>query len=622
VSVAESGRSGSAEHRGRALRAALALAALLALACAGPGRAAAAERPPFWSGAIPIDPGTGSTGEFTGLSCTSASVCVALDAAGNLLTTTNPSGVGGEWTRTHLEGAEQPENFTRGEASCASSTLCVFVGGPVGGVFASTDPLGGPSAWTQETIDVGALTDIACVAPSLCVAADGHGDVLTSTNPVSGAGAWTLHDVDGSEAIYSVSCASPSLCVAVDALGRVLSSTNPTSDEWQPASLPWPKPPVPPEVQGLHVSCVQGGLCVVAGQSAIFASADPAGGASAWTADDSADGSGGVSCDAAFVCVAFPGNTNGQMITTDDPTGGSGSWSADGAGFRPMSEVSCISSSNCVAVDPFGNEFVSTQAHLLSVSLLGSATGSVGSTPIACPFLTCLHEVPGLIEPAPIEGIACGNTLGPTHLVGGTCGVDYPWSDTTSLTATPATGAVFAGWSGACAGASGCSLSMSEDRAVRATFAPAGPPPPNGSAGTIPRISSLHESNRAFAVARQPTQLRAATARRRPRGTLFSFALDRPATVDIEIGAVASGARVGHRCESARKLQHRARRCTLYVKVATLVREGHAGLNHVAFSGRISAKAMGPGGYRAAFTARDAAGVSAAQYLSFTVLGG
>jgi hypothetical protein len=607
--------------RGRKLRTTRTLLAAFALVCAAPGVAAASERVPFWSGPIPIDSGPPTIGVFTGLSCTAASFCVAADNAGNVLTTANPTGLGGEWSRVHLEDPEKPEGFVHGPVSCASPRLCVTIGGSVGGVFVSTDPLGGSATWKVEDIDPdGALRAIACVAPSLCVAAGEHGEVLTSTDPAAGAGAWTLsHVVGGGEIIGRVSCASSSLCVAVGSLGQVFTSTDPTSGEWQRTSLPWPEPPAPPPaVNGFSLSCVQGPLCVVGGRSAIFAATNPAGGAAAWTADDGVDASGDVSCDPAPRCVAFPGDWNGPLITTNDPTAGAGSWHPDGVGYRWMAAVSCISSSTCIALDPLGDEFVSTPSHLLSVSLLGTATGRVESTPISCPFLTCSQEVPGIIEPASAVAIACANDLpGAGHSEVGTCGLDYPWSDHSTLTARPAAGAAFAGWSGACTGTSPCTVSMSEDHAVSATFTTAAKP----SADTVPRISHLRESHRAFIVAGGRTPLRGTTARRPPQGTLFSFAMDRAATVGVEISSITRGARIGRRCTAVQHAPQRARGCVRYTRAATLVRDGRAGLNRVPFSGRIGAKRLAPGAYRATFTATDAAGRSSAHYLSFTVLG-
>jgi hypothetical protein len=67
---------------------------------------------------------------------------------------------------------------------------------------------------------------------------------------------------------------------------------------------------------------------------------------------------------------------------------------------------------------------------------------------------------------------------------GSTCSAAYTNGDSVTLTATPAAGAVFTGWSGACAGkAASCTLAVADHMAVSAAFAtaptvtPTVPPP-------------------------------------------------------------------------------------------------------------------------------------------------
>ena len=77
-------------------------------------------------------------------------------------------------------------------------------------------------------------------------------------------------------------------------------------------------------------------------------------------------------------------------------------------------------------------------AHTLSVSTAGSGSGSVTGGAINCP---------------------------------GTCSHAYPEGTVVALTATPAAGSTFAGWSGGgCTGTAACSVTMSSDQAVSATF--------------------------------------------------------------------------------------------------------------------------------------------------------
>jgi hypothetical protein len=69
-------------------------------------------------------------------------------------------------------------------------------------------------------------------------------------------------------------------------------------------------------------------------------------------------------------------------------------------------------------------------------------------------------------------GIACGTS----------CSADYPYITSVTLAASPAPGAAFAGWGGACAGsAPTCSVSVDQAKGVTAAFVPA-PAPTTGPA--------------------------------------------------------------------------------------------------------------------------------------------
>jgi hypothetical protein len=75
----------------------------------------------------------------------------------------------------------------------------------------------------------------------------------------------------------------------------------------------------------------------------------------------------------------------------------------------------------------------------LTVTRSGTGSGTVTSSP---------------------AGIDCGSS----------CSESYPGGVTVTLTASPAAGSVFAGWSGACAGTGACAGPMTSDRSVGATF--------------------------------------------------------------------------------------------------------------------------------------------------------
>jgi plastocyanin len=79
----------------------------------------------------------------------------------------------------------------------------------------------------------------------------------------------------------------------------------------------------------------------------------------------------------------------------------------------------------------------------LTISRSGTGSGTVTSTP---------------------AGISCGST----------CNASYTDGTSVTLTANPATGSTFSGWSGACSGTGSCTVTMSADQIVIADFAGSG----------------------------------------------------------------------------------------------------------------------------------------------------
>ncbi|GAA1934834.1 hypothetical protein GCM10009815_31860 [Nocardioides marmoribigeumensis] len=110
-----------------------------------------------------------------------------------------------------------------------------------------------------------------------------------------------------------------------------------------------------------------------------------------------------------------------------------------GADFTGWSGGGCSGTSTCVVTLTSATSVTATftARHLLTVQTTGS--GSVTSSP---------------------AGISCGAT----------CTASFAGGSTVTLTPTAAAGWVFSGWTGACTGAGSCSVTMSTDRTVGATF--------------------------------------------------------------------------------------------------------------------------------------------------------
>jgi hypothetical protein len=155
--------------------------------------------------------------------------------------------------------------------------------------------------------------------------------------------------------------------------------------------------------------------------------------------------------------------------------------------------------------------------------------------------------------------------------------------------------------------------SSTATRAVTIAAAPPGPP------GTkVPVMSSVSMTNRVFVVGPEPTALLAAATK--PRGTVFKYTLSTAATVRIQIQRPAPGRKSRGRCVKPTKKLRKKPRCTRYVGVGTLTRNGSAGPNTVRFSGRIGRKALTPGKYVAVVTATNSAGSSQPAQLKFQIV--
>ena len=106
------------------------------------------------------------------------------------------------------------------------------------------------------------------------------------------------------------------------------------------------------------------------------------------------------------------------------------------------------------------NAIRSGWAAVISAALLAGCGGNTDNPAGAGHLLSINVSGAGTVNSVP-AGVSCSTS----------CTVEFVVQTSVTLTATPAQGQVFAGWSGACSGAAPtCSVTLSADRSVRASF--------------------------------------------------------------------------------------------------------------------------------------------------------
>jgi hypothetical protein len=383
-----------------------ALAVLVSVAGATLGFAgpAVAAGPLAWSGPQRIDLkplgglyGLAAHGGLVAVSCSSVSFCAATDY-NSVFTSRDPAGGAQAWSATDLSSVLTGGPNTGGELpglSCPSASLCVAVGGQA--VLTSADPTGGASTWNDFAVGNGYLDTVACPSTSLCVAGgqltvtEDHGQVVVgviavSHDPAAGSGAWSTAatrpsvlqcgDSTCMAGVSAISCPSVSLCVAVDAVGDVITG-NPMVGSWKTTQV---TAPMQGSADGLSgVSCTSVSLCVASpGNVQVFTSTNPTGPRSAWkpykiniTPYGMALHAGNTACGSGAVTLcAIP--DAGGIAESSNPLGGGATWTttdvdkgsslATGLDAYGLNSVTCPSFRMCVAVDGDGNEFIGVPA--------------------------------------------------------------------------------------------------------------------------------------------------------------------------------------------------------------------------------------------------------------------
>ncbi|HTV13057.1 MAG TPA: hypothetical protein VME20_14485 [Acidimicrobiales bacterium] len=251
---------------------------------------------------------------------------MAVDVAGDVLTSRRPAGGAKTWKSTNV-GAKRGSGGDEFVAlSCPSVRLCL-VSDVDGDILSTTTPSGPPSGWASAPVDVAhnlEVMSIDCTSVRFCVAGDQGGDILTTSHPRGGALAWKFARVDfvagTSNEVNVVSCTGERFCLAGasgSAGNFLLESSDP---EGGPAA--WKR------LSGIGSGAPLGSLlcrnphfCVASDVSVdLVTSQDPAGGAQAWpTAFTNPTGPNtlttGISCPSTRLCVVV----GDDLVVTGTP---------------------------------------------------------------------------------------------------------------------------------------------------------------------------------------------------------------------------------------------------------------------------------------------------------------
>jgi hypothetical protein len=168
--------------------------------------------------------------DFRAVSCPSPALCVAVSLEGDIVASTDPAGGPGAWVSAGRPAGEEP----LGGVACPSPSLCVA--GNAEQLFTSTDPAGGAGAWTGVRAGTGIpISGVSCPSTNACAAIDTNSDV--STDPLGGPSAWSFKNVipfnEGREGavngngMFAISCPSSGLCVGAGSSYQVISSADP-----------------------------------------------------------------------------------------------------------------------------------------------------------------------------------------------------------------------------------------------------------------------------------------------------------------------------------------------------------------------------------------------------------
>jgi hypothetical protein len=367
------------------------------------GRTYVSQRPLTGGWAATGSP-SNSALDIAGLTCPSANLCATggSDTArtDRVFTTSDPTG-SSRWTETVLPGSA---NGGVG-MSCSSASQCLAFD-THGALFSSAAPAGGGS-WQAGQVGVGVPTNVRCFDSGGCVAVSKAAGVFTAPDAT---GPWSAGAINGWSPVSAVDCLTGSTCLATDAAGNVLHAAG------LAAGVPTWSVVRPAGAGGFgSLACLGIRLCIAgARHGSLWLSRQPTGSATTWkrqrlaglgreSGSSSMTGAAGVTvtgiaCPSLRLCVAI--DDSGDVIATTNPAGGPRSWKVllrlpsqgtrGGQVPEALTYVTCPSTHLCMAGDPSTPYLEGSEPGMFLIShhpaRLGSWHGRrFGLSTVTCP---------------------------------------------------------------------------------------------------------------------------------------------------------------------------------------------------------------------------------------------
>ncbi|MET0604540.1 MAG: putative Ig domain-containing protein [Baekduia sp.] len=396
------------------------------------------------------------------ISCPSAAFCATAQGDRQMRFSSAPSG--NTWTIAATTTGGDLE-----DVSCLSSSFCVEVDDR-GNVHVATEELVDDYEWTSTNVNgTTGLRSVACVSTMSCLAVDGGGDVLNLTIAPDGGATAIRQAIDGANGLVTIACTGTT-CAAADTHGGIFASTNAGAD-WTTRSSGG---------GGVtSVSCASASLCAAVTTTGDVTTFDPASTVPPLmlTSGSLPAGAVGVPYEADVVQAAggtppYHWSATGLApgLTIEEASGRiSGTPMTAVCVQAPCPQPAATYTPTITVTDSHGTQAsspltlaVAAKISALKVTTTGGGSGHVTSSP------------------AGITG--CGTP-------GGVCEASYDDGTVVTLSAQPAAGSEFAGWSGGCSGTGACQVTIGAGTTPTARFEktpPAGPGPSTGSPSPTP----------------------------------------------------------------------------------------------------------------------------------------